>query len=428
MEALMRHIEETHVAATESSDEDLMRMLLSPSSNAEFEEATAHPAVQMAVELAIKALLNRRQALRVGGIRRQYPERREKPKYWESPTGRQWRKWEAEADANEGCLGKKSAKDFRNRYRVPYEKAVEIISDCRDKYNLGPDPRHVARGTTAPLALLVLCSLRMLGRGSSPHDDHDHTFIHSNTIRAFFHKFCSAFVKHEKGTWLVAPATEDEIKRAVALYAQQGLNGVIGSGDCVHFAWGRCPAALQSGYIGKEGIPTVAYEVFVTHDRWIMHASRGFPGSWNDKTISRYDSFLSKLRDPNGPYANFSFELYTSATTKKRVKGLYAIVDGGYHKWRCLQCPFPDFRCLDGKGWSQKIESLRKDVECTFGILTQRFRILKLPQLWTPTDSRYPAEKMDNVFHLSARFFASSSRFFTSSFHMSSASLRRKSV
>ena len=151
MEALMRHIEETQVAATESFDEELMRMLLSPSSNAEFEEATAHPAIQMAVELAIKELLSRRQALRVGGIRRQYPERREKPKYWESPTGRQWRKWQAEADANEGCLGKKSAKDFRNRYRVPYEKAVEIISDCRDKYNLGPDPRHVARGTTVIL-------------------------------------------------------------------------------------------------------------------------------------------------------------------------------------------------------------------------------------------------------------------------------------
>ena len=108
----MRHIEETHVAATETSDEDLMRMLLSPSSNlnAEFADseaiAPAHPAVQMAVELAIKQLLSRRQALRVGGIRvrRQYPERREKPRYWESPTGRQWRRWQAEANTNDGCL------------------------------------------------------------------------------------------------------------------------------------------------------------------------------------------------------------------------------------------------------------------------------------------------------------------------------------
>lgn len=33
--------------------------------------------------------------------------------------------------------------------------------------------------------------------------------------------------------------------------------------------------------------------------------------------------------------------------------------------------------------WSKRIESVRKDVECTFGILKRRFRILKVPMPYT---------------------------------------------
>ena len=55
------------------------------------------------------------------------------------------------------------------------------------------------------------------------------------------------------------------------------------------------------------------------------------------------------------------------------------IVDGGYHKWKCLQCSIKYTSIPKNSLWSKWVESVRKDVECTFGILKGRFRCLKLP-------------------------------------------------
>ena len=54
--------------------------------------------------------------------------------------------------------------------------------------------------------------------------------------------------------------------------------------------------------------------------------------------------------------------------------------DGGYHAWRALQYPLK--HCggdRDLARWSKRLESVRKDVEYSFGILKGRFRILKMP-------------------------------------------------
>ena len=58
--------------------------------------------------------------------------------------------------------------------------------------------------------------------------------------------------------------------------------------------------------------------------------------------------------------------------------GLHLICDGGYHKWMILICPFKHaLDDTDEAKWSHHVESIRKDVECVFGILKKRFQILK---------------------------------------------------
>lgn len=49
----------------------------------------------------------------------------------------------------------------------------------------------------------------------------------------------------------------------------------------------------------------------------------------------------------------------------------------GYHKWRIMQCPNKHASDEGAVRFSQRVESVRKDVECTFGILKKRWRILK---------------------------------------------------
>ena len=100
-----------------------------------------------------------------------------------------------------------------------------------------------------------------------------------------------------------------------------------------------------------------------------------------DKTIARLDPAITAV---GGETATFLSEKQWTTLTREGVlkthTGLYFICDGGYHAWKCLIPPFKDQpTCTDLAQWSAHIESMRKDVECTFGILKKRFMFLKNP-------------------------------------------------
>ena len=59
------------------------------------------------------------------------------------------------------------------------------------------------------------------------------------------------------------------------------------------------------------------------------------------------------------------------------MQGLWILVDGGYLRWSSTIPPFKMYKNAKEERWSKWAESMRKDVECTFGILKGRFRILK---------------------------------------------------
>jgi hypothetical protein len=66
-----------------------------------------------------------------------------------------------------------------------------------------------------------------------------------------------------------------------------------------------------------------------------------------------------------------------------------------------MQCPLKtDERSdADELSWSKRAESVRKDIECTFGILKGRFKILKLPMFYHSSKNAHTGkERVDNVF------------------------------
>jgi hypothetical protein len=71
----------------------------------------------------------------------------------------------------------------------------------------------------------------------------------------------------------------------------------------------------------------------------------------------------------------FSVYIHVDGTTKELV-GVYLICDGGYHRWRCLQCPMKHSVDPHVNAFSAQMEAVRKDVECFFGILKIRFRYI----------------------------------------------------
>jgi hypothetical protein len=98
----------------------------------------------------------------------------------------------------------------------------------------------------------------------------------------------------------------------------------------VHVPWDRCSFADRSWYTGKEKIPTVAYEVTCDHSRKILHATAGYPGSINDKTISAVDGLVYAVRT-HSAFTDFRFKLCNGdGGMKEDHVGGWILVDGGY--------------------------------------------------------------------------------------------------
>lgn len=272
---------------------------------------------------------------------------------------------------------RKGGQQFRRRFRVPYPVFLEIVKMTRDSewFSEGLDAVGIK---AAPLELKVLAVLRVLGRGYCFDGVEELCFISAEVLRIFFHKFCDLFSQKYFSVYCAPPKTEEEIASVTGIYDRLGLPGCIGSVDCVHIRWERCPAGVRSIHKGKEGYPTLSYEVTVDHTKRIMAATYGHPGTRNDKTIVKFDGFVSAINELQ-LYQDVEFNVVTSGGVEVAQRGLYLISDGGYHKWRCLQCPMKHTSKHKEAMWSKWVESVRKDVECVFGILKGRFRCLKLP-------------------------------------------------
>ena len=135
----------------------------------------------------------------------------------------------------------------------------------------------------------------------------------------------------------------------------------------------RAPASVVRN---KEGYTTIAFEVTVLHTKWIIAVTIGNPGARNDKPICRYDQFILSIKEGR-LWRDVEIKLRRRNGDIITITGVHLIVDGGYHQWRCLQAVEKHSSEEWSRAFSKSGESLRKDVECTFGIMKQRFRLLQ---------------------------------------------------
>lgn len=271
---------------------------------------------------------------------------------------------------------------FRKRFRIPYANYLELVELCTSDYRFQKWCGFKKNNKRAsPIELLVLGALRYLGRGFTFDDIEECTAISCEVHRVFFHKFVDFGRNVLYPRHVSFPKTATEAETHMAEFIASGFPGCVGSSDCTHIATERCEYSLRNMHIGaKSSHPTRSFSLTANHRRRILHTSSGGPGSWNDQTMVRRDDFVSGIY--HGLYLeDVEFELrdYTSGgiIVNKKYRGGYVIVDNGYLRWSVTVPPFKVTNLIDEIRWSKWVESMRKDVECTFGIMKGRFRILK---------------------------------------------------
>jgi hypothetical protein len=166
----------------------------------------------------------------------------------------------------------------------------------------------------------------------------------------------------------------DDLDRVLESYRRLGLPGCIGSMDCTHIHWRQCWKEKATQCTGKEGYPTLSFQVVVDHSRMIRHCSSFYYGATNDISISNTDPFCLHLR--RGKFRDVEYELIDKNGTIRSYKGGWLVVDGGYLKLSVFIDPQHRRFHPNEIMFSEWLESVRKDVECTFGMLKSRFRLL----------------------------------------------------
>ena len=192
---------------------------------------------------------------------------------------------------------KKNKRKFRRRFRMPHHSFKSLVKLCRDNNWFPKVEKPDAVGQVgAPLELLILGSLRYLGRGWTFDDLEEATNISEETHRRFSLQFFQIGATHLFDKWVTIPQTKEEIDDCMFEFKQAGFNGCVGSSDATHVIHERVSARLKNNHLGMKAAQTTrAFNITVNHRRRILATSPSCPGRWNDKTLIRYDKFLTML-------------------------------------------------------------------------------------------------------------------------------------
>jgi hypothetical protein len=241
-----------------------------------------------------------------------------------------------------------------------------------------------------------LITLRILGRGNCADDIAEFSGFSANTINFIFHEMTERFVEAFYDEFISFP-TGDELEKVQQSYADMGFPGACGSMDATHVRLSKCPHGLRVLATGKEHYPTLAFQAVCAPNRKILYCSVPFLGSYNDITITANDSLCSDIS--GGLLDNLRYKVVGEGGVPSWVSGGYLIVDGGYSTASWLMEPFGSGCSVEEKRWSEWLESVRKDIECTFGILKSRFRLFDMPLRFHYFKDIHNAWKMCLILH-----------------------------
>ncbi len=194
-------------------------------------------------------------------------------------------------------------------------------------------------------------------------------FINKEVHRVFFHKFVE-FGANKKlfPKFVTMSSIIEEFRDCEPEYRSAGFPGCRGSTDATHIHLEKVSFGLSQAHLGyKMSVTTRTYNLTVNHRQKILHGTTGHPGRWNDKTLVRFDGFMQQPQD--GKFnSTMSFGLSNEDGRDVTIKGAYVIVDNRYLTWSTTVPPLKNSMNQGEKRFSQWLKSLRKYVECTFGI------------------------------------------------------------
>ena len=169
---------------------------------------------------------------------------------------------------------RRKAKNFRRRFRLPYDKYLELLQKVKAntifESHMGTSGKNQTKAK--PIELLVLGSLRYLGRGWTFDVLEENTGIGEEMFRQFFHKFIEfgSTVLHDE--FVITPSKSNpHTSTHQREFNKAGCHGAIGSTDAVHVTLKKVQRTVRNAHLGWKLLHTArTYNVTVNRRRRIL--------------------------------------------------------------------------------------------------------------------------------------------------------------
>ena len=144
-----------------------------------------------------------------------------------------------------------SERDVKKRNRMPQAVFKRLYTAVRKEPWWRRSINATGRPQSYPIQKL-LATARVLGYGE-PYDRHDeYCRLSQSTIAEATRHLTNVIVDKWEATYL-RRLTEDQVKHILTRNAARGTPGCIGSIDCTHWHWLKCPKALAGQYHSRKG-------------------------------------------------------------------------------------------------------------------------------------------------------------------------------
>jgi hypothetical protein len=217
----------------------------------------------------------------------------------------------------------------------------------------------------------VTAVIQILGYGGPADRLDEYIHMGESTTLENVNKFTRTIVA-EYGHIYLRELKAQDIARLIHIAEERGFPGMLGSIDCMHWEWEKCPTALYDQYRGHHKKPTIILEAVASADLWIRHAFFGMSGSCNDINVLHQSLVFDNLARGATP------KVYFTVNGRDYNMGYY-LADGIYPPWATLVSGIPSPQNNKQTHFINKQQMYRKDVDRAFGVLQAKYAIIKGP-------------------------------------------------
>ncbi|TVT97759.1 hypothetical protein EJB05_56980, partial [Eragrostis curvula] len=168
--------------------------------------------------------------------------------------------------------------------------------------------------------------MRMLAYGTSVDTLDEYLKVAESTAMECMEKFAEGVIATFGKEYLRHPTCE-EVEQLLHVGESRGFPGMLGSIDCMHWQWEKCPTARKGQYTrGDYRKPTVILEAVVSYDLRIWHGFFGMAGSNNDINVLNQSPLFYEVLKGEAPNVQFS-------VNGNEYNTGYYLADGIYPEW-----------------------------------------------------------------------------------------------